>query len=101
MRDRRGRSPAPRRLGKAVSDFRDSIAPATPLAAIQSAWVRAVGAPLAEVARPVSERDGVLVVECESAVWAQELAMMEDGLRSRIDEETGGNGPEKIRFRSV
>ncbi|MDQ2700949.1 MAG: DUF721 domain-containing protein [Actinomycetota bacterium] len=101
MRDGRGRSPAPKRLGDAVSGFRDSIAPETPLAAIQSVWVQAVGARLAEVARPVSERDGVLVVECESSVWAQELTMMEGRLRARIDAETGGNGPEKIRFRAI
>lgn len=100
MRDRRGRSPSPKRLGEAVGSFRDSIAPLTLLASIETVWDRAVGEQIAAVARPVAERDGVLTVQCENAVWAQELTLMEPRLRARIDRELDGDGPEKLRFRS-
>lgn len=101
MRDGRGRSPAPRRLGDAVVSFRDSISPPTLLATVETVWERAVGERIAAVARPVSERDGVITVECESSVWAQELTLMERRLRSRLEREIDGDGPSELRFRAV
>ncbi len=59
-----------------------------------------MGTQLAAVTRPVAERDGVLTVECESAVWAQELALMETSLKAKLDQELDGKGPEKLRFRA-
>lgn len=101
MRDHRGRSPSPRPIGRAVGSFREQIEPATPLAAIETVWEGAVGAGIAAVARPVSERDGVLLVECESAVWAEELSLMEPKIRARLEEATPGRAPERIRFRAA
>ena len=100
MRDHRGRSAPPRPLAAAVESFRESIAPETPLAAAQTVWERAVGAQIAAVARPVGERDGTIEIECESAVWAEELTLMEPRLRDRLNREMGGDGPEKLRFRA-
>lgn len=100
MRDSRGRSPSPRRISEAVGAFRTRIEPATPLAGIQTVWDEAVGDGIAAVARPVSERDGTLTVECQSAVWAGELAFMEERIRSRLNEALDGNGPASIRFKT-
>ncbi len=100
MRDARGRSPSPRRIGRAVGAFREEIEPVKPLARIQTVWDDAVGEAIAAVARPVGEREGTLTVECESSVWAGELALMEPRIKARIDEALGGDGPETIRFRT-
>lgn len=101
MRDSRGRSPSPRRIGRAVGSFRESIEPATPLAAMETVWDEAVGAGIAAVTSPVSERDGVLTVNCESAVWAEELAMMEPQIRARIHAAAPESGLRQIRFRTA
>ena len=74
----------PRRLGEAVSAVRRATAPQTPLAAVQSAWEEAVGARIAAVAEPVSERGGRVTVACESAVWAQELDLMQAEILARL-----------------
>ena len=39
-----------------------------------------------ERAKPVAERAGVLTVSCESSVWAQELDLMSDAIRERLNE---------------
>jgi predicted nucleic acid-binding Zn ribbon protein len=36
------------------------------------------------VAQPVSERDGVVTVACESAVWAQELELLAPDLLDKL-----------------
>ena len=73
--------------------------PATPLAAVQSAWAEAVGERIAAAASPVSERDGTVTVACESATWAQELDLLEGQiatkLRSKLPSEIGF---ERLRF---
>lgn len=101
MRDSRGRSPSPRPIGRAIGSLRERIEPATPLAAIETVWADVVGPGIAEVARPVRERDGVLVVECQSAVWAEELSLMEPKIRARIGDAIPGRGPQKIHFRTA
>lgn len=99
-RDARGRSPSPRRIGGAIAAIRRSIEPETSLARIETVWTEAVGPGIASVARPVAERDGVLTVECDSAVWAQELDLMEGKLRQRLASALDGDPPSRIRFRS-
>ena len=73
MRRRHG----PRPVSFALEQLADQLEPPTPLAAVQRAWPRAAGA-FANVSEPVSERDGVVVVACDSAVWAQELDLMSE-----------------------
>ncbi|MCO5316781.1 MAG: DUF721 domain-containing protein [Solirubrobacterales bacterium] len=99
MRDQRGRSPSPRPLSEAVNALRESIGPETPLARIEAVWRDAVGDGIAAVAIPVSERDGVVTVECESAVWADELTLMERGIRDRLAAELPDQEAPKLRFR--
>ncbi len=100
MRDARGRSPAPRRISQVLGEFQAEIAPETPLAAIQMAWDEAVGERIAAVTDVVDEREGVVTVECSSAVWAQELELMAPRILTRLSEVLGDLGPEKLRFRA-
>ena len=90
---------APRPAADAFKAALRKVAPQTPLAAIQAAWVTAVGERLAAVAVPVSERDKTLTIECSDAVWAQELDLMQETLRQRLREEVGEQAPRALRFR--
>jgi predicted nucleic acid-binding Zn ribbon protein len=76
---------APRRLSAALDGLTATIAPASTLARVQEVWERAVGAAIAASARPAAERDGVLTVICEAAVWAQELDLMSGELLARLN----------------
>ncbi len=67
---------APRRLAMPVQTLTAELAPATTLARVQEIWERVLGPAIAASARPSAERDGVLTVICEAAVWAQELDLM-------------------------
>lgn len=91
---------APRPAAEALRAALDRAAPATPLAAAQAAWVEAVGERVAAVARPVSERDGALVVACSDPVWTEELELLQGQLLGRLEEVLGDLAPEKIRFRA-
>ena len=64
----RRRAPAGRRRLRAAHEV---AAPKTGLASIQSAWTEAVGARVAAVTAPASERAGTLTVDCADGVWAQ------------------------------
>jgi predicted nucleic acid-binding Zn ribbon protein len=94
---RRRRTPRP--LAEALRTAVESAEPATPLAAVQSAWAEAVGERIAAAASPVSERDGTVTVACESATWAQELDLLEGQiaakLRSKLPSEIAF---ERLRF---
>jgi predicted nucleic acid-binding Zn ribbon protein len=78
---------------------RDLAAPKTGLASAQAAWAGAVGAQIAEVTKPISERSGTLTVECTNAMWAQELDLMQSQLLERLREALGEGAPEALKFR--
>jgi predicted nucleic acid-binding Zn ribbon protein len=92
---------APRPVSEAIRAAVEPIAPATPLAAVQSIWPEAVGEKIAAESTPVSERDGVITVACRSATWAQELEMLAsetlEKVRSSLPE---GVSVEGLRFRA-
>jgi predicted nucleic acid-binding Zn ribbon protein len=90
---------APRQAGKAFGVARDMAAPKTGLASVQAGWSGAVGAQIAEVAQPVSERAGTLTVECTNAMWAQELDLMQGQLLERLREALGEGAPKTLKFR--
>jgi predicted nucleic acid-binding Zn ribbon protein len=90
---------APRQAGEAFRVARDLAAPKTALASVQANWSGAVGAQIAEVAQPISERSGTLIVECTNAMWAQELDLMQTQLLERLREALGEGAPEAIKFR--
>lgn len=66
--------------------------PETLLARVQAAWDGAVGAAVAAEAQPRSESGGTVLVECSSAVWAQELELLAPDLLGRLNEALGDPG---------
>ena len=76
----------------------EDAAPETPLAAVQAAWPRAAGETVARQAEPVAERDGEVTIACRSATWAQELDLLQDRLRTRLNEELGDELVSAFRF---
>jgi predicted nucleic acid-binding Zn ribbon protein len=78
---------APRPIGAALDTALAGAAPATLLAAVQSAWPGAVGEAIAREAIPVAERDGVVTVACRSATWAHELDLLSGKVTSQIREK--------------
>jgi predicted nucleic acid-binding Zn ribbon protein len=82
---------APRPLSLALETFTAGVAPASTLARVQACWEMTVGPAIAAAAAPLAERDGVLTVRCEAAVWSQELELMAvdllDRLNAALDEE--------------
>jgi predicted nucleic acid-binding Zn ribbon protein len=91
---------APRTLATALEGLTSSIAPASTLARVQEVWERAVGPAIAACARPVRERDGVLSVACESAVWAHELTLMQSSLLRSLNEALGAQTLHELRCRA-
>jgi predicted nucleic acid-binding Zn ribbon protein len=89
---------APRQAAGVIRLVRDLAAPRTGLAAVQSAWEEAVGERIAAVTEPVAERGGAIVVECESAVWAQELDLMQAQLLAALAGRLGETAPQQLRF---
>ena len=99
------RRPAPRALSVALEGVVRGAEPATLLARVQAVWPEVAGAGLSASAAPVSERDGVVTVACESAVWAQELELLGPDLLARFGDalagEQGrpaGGSVKKLRF---
>lgn len=88
----------PRPLGEAVRRIRADVQPQTPLAEAQAAWEEAVGETIAQQARPVAERDGLLTVACSGAAWAQELDLLAADLLARLQERLGDAAPTAFRF---
>jgi predicted nucleic acid-binding Zn ribbon protein len=94
------RRAAPRPVAFAIEALADTLAPPTLLAAVQRAWPEAAGA-FAEHARPVSERDGVVVVACREAVWASELDLMSERVVERLNAALGRPAVKRLRPRAT
>jgi predicted nucleic acid-binding Zn ribbon protein len=89
---------APRRLGGALDRLVAEDAPQTLLAAVQGAWPQACGEAIAARSEPVSERNGTVTIACESGPWAQELELMGDLLRERVEAIVGPDRVAGFRF---
>jgi predicted nucleic acid-binding Zn ribbon protein len=74
-------------------------APKTGLAAAQAVWAEAVGEQVAAVARPVSERSGVVTVVCSDPIWAEELDLMQGRLLESLEQRLGAAAPRSLHFR--
>jgi len=57
-----------------------------------------LGMIIAAATEPVAEREGRVTIACESGAWAQELELMSDALRSRLDATVGENRITSLRF---
>ncbi len=89
--------PAPRQLTDAMSRLTSRLAPAGTLARVQEVWPGVVGQTIATSARPTAEREGVLSVLCEAAVWAQELDMMSGDIVERLNAALGTEAIRELR----
>ncbi|HZO77173.1 MAG TPA: DUF721 domain-containing protein [Solirubrobacteraceae bacterium] len=88
---------SPHLLSGSLDMLAQQLAPDTVLAKIQRAWPDAVGAAIAQHAKPVAERAGVLTISCESSVWAQELDLMSQGILERVNESLGSGRITRLR----
>ena len=88
----------PRSPGAAFRRVVSDASPDTLLAAVQGAWRAAAGETVARQAEPVAERDGEVTIACRSATWAQELDLLQDRLRRRLNEELGEERVKGLRF---
>jgi predicted nucleic acid-binding Zn ribbon protein len=89
---------APRALSTALEGVIRDVAPQTLLARVQAVWSEVAGVRLAAAAAPVSARDGVVTVACESGVWAQELDLLAPDLLGRLEGALGGRLVTRLRF---
>ena len=96
---------APRPLSAVLQGVARGAEPATLLARVQAVWPEVAGPGLSASATPVSERDGVVTVACESAVWAQELELLGPDLLTRFGDalasqpgRPAGGSVKKLRF---
>jgi predicted nucleic acid-binding Zn ribbon protein len=89
----------PRPLAESLSGLKNQLAPRTVLAEVQEGWEVAAGPEIARHSEPVSEKDGVVTVRCNSGVWAAELSMMSRQLLERLNEARAGDRQvREIRF---
>jgi predicted nucleic acid-binding Zn ribbon protein len=91
---------APRPLAGALERLTGALAPASTLARVQEVWDDAVGSAIAAAARPIAERDGVLTVSCDAAVWAQELDLMADVVLTGLNAALGADCIRVLRCRT-
>jgi predicted nucleic acid-binding Zn ribbon protein len=88
---------APRPLASALEALTRDAAPQTTIARVQACWNEAVGAAIAEEARPVAERDGTLTVMCRSGTWANELELLAPELLEKLNSALGGNSEPTLK----
>ena len=89
---------APRPLAAALGRVTQGLEPPTLLARVQGCWAEVVGELVNEEAEPVSERDGTVTIACRSSVWAEELKMMGQELRDKLNAELGDDAVAELRF---
>lgn len=93
---------APRPLRAVLPAAIGAAGPQTLLARVQTLWPEVAGAALAAATAPVSEREGVVTVTCESSLWAHELDLLQRDLVERLSEAlkaAGGGTVEGLRFK--
>jgi predicted nucleic acid-binding Zn ribbon protein len=91
---------APRPLSVALDGLAMRLAPVSTLARVQVAWKAAAGPAIAVAAHPTAERNGVLIVTCSAAVWAQELELIAPMLIERLNESLGEDALHQLRCRT-
>ena len=88
-------------MGIALDALTEAIVPATLLAEVQRAWAQAAGEAFARATEPVAERDGVVTVACESAVWAQELDLFSERVVEALNDAIGRPAVRRLRPRAL
>jgi hypothetical protein len=62
-------------------------------------WARTVGEKLSTHTRASQLRGGTLTVEARSAAWMNEVSLMREQIRERLNEELRGAPVREVRFR--
>jgi hypothetical protein len=94
----RRRDESPRRLA-------DILAPALGRltsgkeARAYAVWSRAAGAQVAGTTLPRAFSRGVLTIECDSSVWANELTYLSGAILARMQQVDPGHPVQKLRFK--
>ena len=94
------RRKGPRPVGFALDALADQLEPPTLIAAVQRVWPDVAGS-FAGVSEPVSERDGVLTVACDSSVRASELDLMSELVLSRLNAALGRDAVHRLKTRAT
>lgn len=92
---------APRPLSAALANMARGLAPASTLARVQEVWEQVAGPAVAAAATPMGERDGIVTVGCQDAVWAQELSLMAPSVIPRLNAALGDGAITELRCRCV
>ncbi len=96
MSGRRDRGP--RRLGEILAPAVTRLTSSDDARAY-ALWARAAGEQVARTTAVRAFSRGVLTVECESSVWANELSYLSGEILARMAEMDPGNPVRKLRFR--
>jgi predicted nucleic acid-binding Zn ribbon protein len=80
-----------------LSEVAARLAPETLLAEVQSSWAQVAGEAVARAAQPTAERDGVVTVTCQAAVWAHELDLLGPALVDRMNAALGRPAVRSLR----
>jgi hypothetical protein len=89
----------PRPVAHALDALTAELAPPTLLAEVQRAWPDAAGAVFTARAQPTREENGEVTVTCAQAVVANELALMSELVRERLNEALGRTAVKALRVR--
>ena len=90
------RRQGPRPVSFALEALADTLEPPTLLARVQRVWPGASGR-FAGVSEPVRERDGVVTVACDDAMWASELDLMSELVVAQVNAALGGTEVRRLK----
>lgn len=85
-------------LEKTLEPFRDRYGKGE-FRELWTYWPDAVGAAIAEHAKPLSFRDGCLIVSVANSTWMQHLQFLKEEIRERLNQAHGTAIVEDIRFK--
>ena len=93
----RGLEPVSKIVGRVLSDGK--LRGFTQMAMLWARWRELVGSDVAEHCFPEKIDDGKLYVKVDSPVWHQQLDLLKDEIKGKMDQKLEASGVEKIIFR--
>ena len=91
-----------RRLGDVVPGVlaRSTLSEGLRRQKVLDRWEEIVGPLIAAHSKPVAIEGGVLMIQVESSVWAQELAMLRPEIQRALEQKLGPGSIRDVRFHS-